>query len=280
MSPAKSNDLAKLQGTWRVTSLEMDGDDHTGESFADATITIRGAEFTSNGMGDGYSGTIELVAGKPMGFDLLFTAGPPEGTRNRGIYTLDGDTWTICLATRGDSRPRRFATKADSGLALETLERDAGAKRRRPANPRHPERSEGSAGVPQQVQIPRVAQDDNGPPTEIEGEFPMVSAAIDGKPLSPDMVKWCQRVTRGNVTKVLAGAQSMLDAEFTLDPAHTPRHIDYVNRSGKNKGKKQAGIYEIRNGLLEICVGPPGGARPTDFSSKKGDKRSYTVWKI
>ena len=73
----------------------------------------------------------------------------------------------------------------------------------------------------------------------------MVSAVIDGRPLAPDMVKWCKRVTHGNVTMVLAGPQSMLDATFTLDPSHSPRHIDYVNRSGKNKGKAQAGIYEI-----------------------------------
>jgi uncharacterized protein (TIGR03067 family) len=290
MATTKTTDLDKLQGTWHVTSAETDGNAMPGDEFVDATITVEGTQFSSRGMGFDYSGTIELSPDKkPKAFDLVFTAGPPAGMRNRGIYTLDGDTWTICLATRADARPRRFATKADSGLALETLKRGKPVRRPKPAGRpeplrraeplRHPERSEGSDVSPKQ-QILRFTQDDDKPATEIEGEFPMVSAVIDGKPLASDMVKWCKRVTHGNITQVLAGPQSMLDAEFTLDPTKTPHHIDYVNRSGKQKGKSQAGIYEITDGLLKICVAPPGNARPTDFSSKKGDGRSYTVWRL
>lgn len=272
MPAKKSTDLDKLQGTWRVTSVEADGNEMPDAALPDATITVRDAGFTSHGMGDAYSGTIELLSGKkPKAFDLVFTSGPPAGMRNRGIYTLDGDTWTICLATRGDARPRSFTTRADTGFALETLVRDTTAKRRRP---------ERSAEL-REVQTPRVALDDNGgAPTEIEGEFPMVAAVMDGKPLAPDMVKWCRRVTRGNVTMVLAGPQSMIDATFTLDASQSPKHIDYVNRSGKNKGKAQAGIYEIDGNTLRICVAPPGGARPKDFTSKKGDGRSYTEWRL
>jgi uncharacterized protein (TIGR03067 family) len=268
----KPTDLDHLQGRWRLTAVETDGNEMPDVGYADASITIRGTEFISHGMGDGYSGTIELLdAKKPKAFDLLFTGGPPAGMRNRGIYKLDGDTWTICLATRGDARPRSFATRPDTGYALEMLVRDTAAKRHRP------ERS----AEPREVQIPRVARDDNGSAaTAIEGEFPMVAAVIDGKPLAPDMVKWCKRVTHGNVTMVLAGPQSMLDATFTLDPSHSPPHIDYVNRSGKNKGKAQAGIYEIEGNTLRICVAPPGGARPKDFTSKKGDGRSYTEWRM
>ncbi len=278
MAAKKATDLDRLQGTWRVTALETDGNEMAAAAFEDATITVRGSEFSSRGMGDDYSGTIELIADKKLkAFDLVFTAGPPAGTRNRGIYALESDTWTICLATRGDARPRRFATKPDSGLALETLVRGTPPRHRTP-----------SAVATQGQQILREpaleerkrrrAQDDTVA-SEIEGEFLMVSAVFDGKPLAPDMVKWCKRLTHGNVTRILAGPQTMLDAEFTLDPSKTPRQIDYVNRSGKNKGKKQAGIYEVSEGLLEICVGPPSGPRPTDFSSTKGDGRSYTVWR-
>jgi uncharacterized protein (TIGR03067 family) len=270
MSPKQQTDLDKLQGTWQVTALEIDGRAEVGALTA-ATITVRGSEFTTRGMGDEYSGTIEIVAGKmPKAFDLAFTSGPPQGTRNRGIYELDGDTWTICLATRGDARPKRFATRADSGLALEVLERVTGAARvsSRPGKLKQ-------AASPA---APAIASS-SGAPTEIEGEWPMVSAVIDGKPLAADMVKWCTRITRGNVTQILAGPQSMLDAEFTLDATRTPHHIDYVNRSGKNKGKTQAGIYELAGDTLRICTGPPGGPRPREFRSEKGDGRSYTVWR-
>jgi uncharacterized protein (TIGR03067 family) len=267
--PAKrQTDLDALQGTWRVTALEMDGSEQPA-GLGDATITVRGTTFTTHGMGDAYTGTIELVPGKkPKAFDLAFTAGPPAGTRQHAIYVLDGDAWTICIATRGDARPKRFATRADTGHALERLERDPGA--RRPAA-KTPVRAKATSAT--------KAPASTSPATEIEGEWPMVSAVLDGKPLADDMVKWCMRVTRGNVTMILAGPQTMLDAEFTLDASRAPGHIDYVNRSGKNKGKKQAGIYEIAGDTLRICSAPPGGERPSDFASVAGDGRSYTVWK-
>ncbi|MGH7616466.1 MAG: TIGR03067 domain-containing protein, partial [Gemmatimonadaceae bacterium] len=148
-----------------------------------------------------------------------------------------------------------------------------------------PEQSEGSAAVAgTEQQVLRVAQDDKKKgaqdDTEIEGEFPMISAVFDGKPLADTMVAWCKRVTHGDVTQVLAGPQSMVDATFTLDATHSPKHIDYVNRSGTNTGKKQAGIYDISGDTLRICMAPPGDARPTAFESKKGDGRSLTVWRL
>ena len=266
MPPKQPTDLDRLQGTWRITALELDGAAMR-DGVGDATITVHGTEFTSHGMGEPYAGSITLMPGeRPKAFDLAFTAGPPQGLTNRGIYKLDGDTWTICLATRADARPRRFATRADSGIALETLQRDTGTRRasRTPASEINPAAS------------PTVS---SGAPTEIEGEWPMVSAVLDGKALAPEMVKWCKRVTRGNVTQILAGSQSMLDAEFTLDASQTPSHIDYVNRSGKNKGKAQAGIYELSGDALRICTAAPGGTRPAEFASTKGDGRSYTVWR-
>lgn len=54
-----------------------------------------------------------------------------QGTWNVTSFEADGrkmpagtfdNSWTICLATRGNRRPKTFATKAGTGLALETLE--------------------------------------------------------------------------------------------------------------------------------------------------------------
>ena len=104
-----ATELDRLQGTWRVASLETDGSAQPSNELADAAITVRGNRFTSAGMGDAYNGTIELFPRKkPKAFDLVFESGPPEGARNRGIYRLDDDTWTICLVTRGNGRPRSF----------------------------------------------------------------------------------------------------------------------------------------------------------------------------
>ena len=240
VAPKKRTDLDALQGTWHITSLEVNGSAAPDMAFAGATITIRGNKFMSEGVGDPYSGIVEIDESKtPRAFDLLFDSGPQAGVRNLGIYLLDGDDWTFCIDMGGVKRPKQFATRPDSGIALETLRRGPAPRSRATQAAAH-----AIAGATQALtemeSEPRV-----GEPTEIEGEWTMVSAVFGGKPLAAESIAWCKRVTRGSVTKIFAGASVMLDASFTLDPSHTPARIDYINRSGAKKGRPQSGIYEL-----------------------------------
>lgn len=255
-------DLDKLQGTWRVTSLEVDGQAMAPSALGDARIVITRNRFVSLGMGGTYEGTVEIDATRsPRTFDLVFTAGHAIGTRNLGIYKLERDRWTICLATRGTTRPKEFATRAGTGLALETLRRE----RTRPTRPRPPE-----------PDSPRRA----GAATPLEGEWTMVSAVFSGKPMDASMVAWCRRITQGDVTTVVAGPQTMVKARFTIDASQSPSAIDYVNLSGANKGKSQAGIFELKGPTLRICMAEPGKPRPAEFASNPGDGRSLTTWRL
>lgn len=269
------DDLEKLQGTWHVTALEFDGQIMPATAFDGAMIVIDKKSFTSIGMGFTYEGTVEVdQAKKPKTFDMLFTAGHAAGVQNLGIYKLTGDRWTICLATRGSERPDKFATEADTGLALETLERGAGRKSTR-GKSRAQSRS---AAVPAAAPASSVAT----PPDEVtplEGEWAMVSAVFSGAPMANNMVEWTKRVTHGNVTTVLAGPQVILKASFTIDESKTPHTIDYVNVEGANRGKSQAGIFELSGDTMRICMAAPGKPRPDGFSSKSKDGRSYTTWR-
>ena len=261
-------DLKKLQGVWHIIALETDGQKMPPAAFQDSQIIIKDKNFTSIAMGATYGGKMEInESKKPKTFDLVFNAGPQKGTRNLGIYKLKADSWTICLAMQGTERPGKFATQAGTGIALETLKRKPNAKPRATKAAPRPAASEEDI----------MAQD---AATEIEGEWAMTSAVFNGQPLDPMMVKFCKRVTRGNVTTVLAGPQIMLKAQFTLDPSKNPNAIDYKNLHGGNKGKSQLGIFEHRGKELKICVSAPGNPRPTDFSSKPGDGRNYTVWRL
>jgi uncharacterized protein (TIGR03067 family) len=176
----------------------------------------------------------------------------------------------LCLATRGATRPKTFATKPATGIALETLVRDGEA-----------------AEAPQMSKAPSVSTKrailaspvESGPPTAIEGEWEMVSAVFNGKPMAADMVKWCKRITRGNLTTIVAGPQTMLKATFVLKPGKTHAAIEYMNLHGASKGKAQAGIYELKGDLLQFNMSEPGTPAPSEFSSKPGDGRSYTAWK-
>ena len=125
MAEAES-DLDALQGEWAITALKYDGEDVPTHTFAAARLIVEGDRFTSLGMGAAYSGKITVNASvSPHTFDMFFEDGLEKGNTNRGIYELtSGESWRLCLATRGGERPKTFASTPNSGVALETLERD------------------------------------------------------------------------------------------------------------------------------------------------------------
>lgn len=259
------DDLDLLQGTWAVAELEMEGNTISGGMLANARVEVTGSRFSSIGMGTVYEGTFTLDnSRKPCQLNMTFDAGPEKGNTNLGIYELAGDTWKICLSTRGDVRPSEFSAPARSGFVFETLTRRESV----------PLKKDKVASATASASAARSAL-----VSEFEGEWQMVSAVMDGQPMDPMAVKWVKRVTHGNETTVYAGPQIMMKMEFTWDPSQVPGTIDYLNTGGSNKGKTQEGIYEFVDGMLKVCVAPPGGKRPTEFRSDRGDGRTFTVWK-
>ena len=88
--PAKA-DLAKLQGEWQVKSVEVAEMPLPG--VKPGTMTFDGAKFV--GLGGG-NVTIKLDPTKtPKEIDLVRG---PDGRKWMGIYKLDGDSLTLCMA--------------------------------------------------------------------------------------------------------------------------------------------------------------------------------------
>ncbi len=173
------SDRKNLQGTWTITSLEMDGKK---APFAGGKIVIKGTKFTTIAMGAEYAGTAVYDESKsPKQFDLTFTEGPHKGEKSLGIYELDGDEWKICLGMAGfKQRPKEFATSPGSHSAVETLKR---------------------AEVVEEV----MPEEDGGPTTELDGEWAMVSGSMDGHAMDARLVKTGRRVSKGSRLTVLFG---------------------------------------------------------------------------
>jgi uncharacterized protein (TIGR03067 family) len=113
-----------LQGSWSVTALEVDGQEIPAGMLGDARVVVKGNRFESTGMGAVYEGVIELdTSSTPRWLDMIFDAGPEKGNTNPGIYEVNGDSWKLCIATRGNVRPSTFGSTPGSGLALELLTR-------------------------------------------------------------------------------------------------------------------------------------------------------------
>jgi uncharacterized protein (TIGR03067 family) len=271
-------DLDKLQGSWNVSALKLDGQSLAAAALAGATILVEANRFTSLGMGGTYEGTLKIdQTRKPRAIDMVFTAGHAAGTRHQGIYKIQADRWTVCMSTQGERRPTLFASSKGSGFALEVLTRTEGTTPKEPEEGRGPLKAAASG-----VDGEWAAEDDtpHGSPTDWEGEWTMVSAVFNGGAMSQEMVKWCRRMTRGDITTVVAGPQVMLKARFRLDGSTNPCSVEYLNLAGTHARKPQAGIFERRGTLLKVCMAPPKKPRPTEFSSTSGDGHSYTVWRL
>jgi uncharacterized protein (TIGR03067 family) len=120
-----SADLDRLQGTWAITTLEVDGKPLSPHDFAAARLIVEGDHFTALGMGAAYSGTLKLdTSVTPRALDMRFDDGTEKGNTNLCIYELSDDVWKLCVATRGSVRPTTFTSQPGSGIAVETLERD------------------------------------------------------------------------------------------------------------------------------------------------------------
>jgi len=238
--------LKQLKGVWAVTSLEMDGEEVQPASLVGAAVEVAGRKFISQGMGAVYQGMLAVhPEADPAQFELVFTKGPEEGNTAYGIYSLEGDTWRICLTTRGSDRPTEFATKPGTGHALETL------KRGRPV----------AKAVP--LEIPEGAE-----------VWKMVAASVRGQALDPRLVPTGRRVIAGSEVSVRFGQQEFTRATFRVDGSH----VDYVLLVGPNKGKEQLGICAPEGSRIRICMAPVGKPRPDGFEATAENGWTSTVW--
>lgn len=248
-------DLDRLQGTWNIVSLEMDGQKMPGGG---GRIVVSGNRFTTIAMGATYEGAVAVhQTTAPKSLDLHFEEGPEKGNTSFGIYELDGDTWKICLTTRGRERPKEFASLPGTGIALETLQRAT------------------AADAPVAPVVPAASGLVMGEFTfDLVGEWIPVSLVRDGQPLDKAMLKRGKRIATADQVTVKFGPQVMLKSSYAVDRSPTPMTMDYH----LSDGKTQLGIWALEGKRLTTCFGVPGQPRPTEFTSTPGDGRTLAVW--
>jgi uncharacterized protein (TIGR03067 family) len=113
----------------------------------------------------------------------------------------------------------------------------------------------------------------------LQGEWSMVSGSADGQQMPDEMRKQMKRVCKGDETTTTMGERVFLKAKIILDPSKKPKSINYQMTDGATKGKTQLGIYEVDGDTFRACFSAPGDPRPTDFTTKPGDRRTSSTWK-
>jgi len=123
---AIKKDRERIEGTWRVVALVVDGNKSNDEDVRKITV-VNGADGTwslrsdDNEISRGTS-TIDPTE-KPKTIEFTPTKGEGTGEQHLGIYRLGKDTRNLCFAPPGTKRPTKFDSKAGSGHIFVTFER-------------------------------------------------------------------------------------------------------------------------------------------------------------
>lgn len=269
--------LRALEGDWAFTALEVNGQVIPTAMLSASRILIDGDRFRTESPEAIYDGEFVIdVEAEPHTIDIHFVEGPEAGNRSLGIFTLDGDTLTICLGLTGAARPRAFTTSPGSGHAYETLRRTS---RARPANvtggdaTRRPRTTPPAAAAAPKFDLTPSALD-----AALAGEWSPLEVVLDGRPMPPAWLSAGRRTANDGVVDVTFGGQRMVHARVRYDDAHTPAHVDYLYLTGASQGQIAHGICAFDGNELRVNMAPAGAARPTDWTCAAGSGRTYTRW--
>jgi uncharacterized protein (TIGR03067 family) len=116
---------------------------------------------------------------------------------------------------------------------------------------------------------------------KFQGDWSLVMAVRDGREIPDDVVSRSTLVIKGDkftfpdATTVGTGPSGT----FKIDPTRSPKAIDVTPASGPDAGRTWLGIYEIDGDLYNVCLVPPGEARPVQFVSVPGSGAAHSVWR-
>jgi uncharacterized protein (TIGR03067 family) len=124
----------------------------------------------------------------------------------------------------------------------------------------------------------------------LQGTWKVVEAVAGGKKLTDDFSK-DELVISGKEWKVRGEGRETYTRTFRLDPASTPRVIDWTEEADgafKDRDKIREGVYEIDGETLKVCFhADPEDAsgepkirdRPTEVKSKEGSSTVVIVFR-
>jgi uncharacterized protein (TIGR03067 family) len=109
----------------------------------------------------------------------------------------------------------------------------------------------------------------------LEGVWQVVSME-EGKQDRSEYWKTLQFVFKGNQLAFKGDdvlSKKLGKITIVVDPATTPRTIDFKVEAGSEKGLTLEGIYEVKGNELKLCIrGEAGADRPLEFATKEGTR--------
>src|SRR5579859_4664880 len=125
--PDADKELAKFDGTWVVTAVEISGNKIPEGDLqkAPSRVAIQGRHWLLKAPGREETGSFTVDEAKePKQMDVKPVDGPNAGKTFQAIYQLEGDTMTVCYAAPGQDRPATFETKDKPGYWMNVYKRE------------------------------------------------------------------------------------------------------------------------------------------------------------
>jgi uncharacterized protein (TIGR03067 family) len=120
---AVKSELKRHQGTWLATASVFDGQKAPEDVVRSIKRIVTDDHVVWERNGKRFAGTTVVLdpTTEPKRIDVIPDGGRNRGERILGIYKLDRDTLTICMAAAGRPRPGEFQGEKGSGWTLQTF---------------------------------------------------------------------------------------------------------------------------------------------------------------
>ncbi len=121
---------ADVQGVWKISAVETEGNTVSSEDLDGYRVTIQGSSYVLQAPDRTSHGTLTLDPSKePKQMDIHPSDGPDEGQTLLAIYEAGGGKFRVCYAQAGKPRPDAFSAGQDSGRLLVTYKQETSAKK-------------------------------------------------------------------------------------------------------------------------------------------------------
>jgi uncharacterized protein (TIGR03067 family) len=123
---AAKKELDKLQGTWLMAALDINGKTTPTDQFEGTTLTVKGDRYIVKVKDKTFEMLMAIDPTKtPKTIDMSYKEGPKQGQVHKGIYELEGDTFKICRGLNPEhERPIDFTTQPGTDLFVVTWKRE------------------------------------------------------------------------------------------------------------------------------------------------------------